>query len=45
MVHRVAPAENPRVAICVLAEEAGGGGAIAAPIAGQWLRYFFELGY
>jgi penicillin-binding protein 2 len=40
-----APAENPRVAICVLAEEAGGGGAIAAPIAGQWLRYFFELGY
>jgi penicillin-binding protein 2 len=40
-----APAENPRVAICVMAEEAGGGGAIAAPIAGQWLRYFFELGY
>jgi penicillin-binding protein 2 len=40
-----APAENPRVAICVMAEEAGGGGAIAAPIAGKWLRYFFELGY
>lgn len=40
-----APAENPRVAICVMAEEAGGGGAIAAPFAGQWLRYFFELGY
>lgn len=40
-----APAENPRVALCVMAEEAGGGGAIAAPIAGEWLRYFFELGY
>ncbi|MCS7209384.1 MAG: penicillin-binding transpeptidase domain-containing protein, partial [Fimbriimonadales bacterium] len=40
-----APAENPRVAICVMAEEAGGGSAIAAPIAGKWLRYFFELGY
>ncbi|MDW8105855.1 MAG: penicillin-binding protein 2 [Armatimonadota bacterium] len=40
-----APAENPRVVVCVMAEEAGGGGAIAAPIAGQWLRYFFELGY
>ncbi|GIV07575.1 MAG: penicillin-binding protein 2 [Fimbriimonadales bacterium] len=40
-----APAENPRVAICVMAEEAGGGGAIAAPIAGAWMRYFFELGY
>ncbi|MFN7017785.1 MAG: penicillin-binding protein 2 [Fimbriimonadales bacterium] len=40
-----APAENPRVALCVMAEEAGGGGAVAAPIAGQWLRYFFELGY
>ncbi|MFN4034037.1 MAG: penicillin-binding protein 2 [Fimbriimonadales bacterium] len=40
-----APAENPRVAICVMAEEAGGGGAVAAPIAGAWLRHFFELGY
>lgn len=40
-----APADNPRVVVCVMAEEAGGGGAIAAPIAGEWLRYFFELGY
>ncbi len=40
-----APADNPRIAICVMAEEAGGGGAIAAPVAGEWLRYFFELGY
>lgn len=40
-----APAENPRVALCVMAEEAGGGGAVAAPIAGAWMRYFFELGY
>ena len=40
-----APADQPRVVVCVMAEEAGGGGAIAAPIAGAWLRTFFELGY
>lgn len=40
-----APAEQPRVVVCVMLEEAGGGGAMAAPIAGEWLRTFFELGY
>ncbi len=38
-----APADNPRVVVCVMAEEAGGGGAIAAPIAGGWLKTYFEL--
>lgn len=40
-----APADQPRVVVCVIAEESGEGGAIAAPIAGAWLRTFFELGY
>lgn len=40
-----APADQPRVVVCVMAEESGRGGAIAAPIAGAWLRTFFELGY
>lgn len=40
-----APADQPRVVVCVMAEESGGGGAVAAPIAGEWLRAFFELGY
>ena len=36
-----APADKPKVAICVLAEESGSGGAVAAPIARQVLdRYF-----
>ncbi len=38
-----APAENPRVALCVMAEEAGHGGAIAVPIAAAWLKTFFEM--
>lgn len=37
-----APAENPQVVVCVMAEEAGGGGAVAAPIAGEWLKTYFE---
>ncbi len=37
-----APAENPRVALCVMAEEAGHGGEIAVPIAAAWLKTFFE---
>jgi penicillin-binding protein 2 len=37
-----APAENPRVALCVMAEEAGHGGEIAVPIAAEWLKTFFE---
>jgi penicillin-binding protein 2 len=38
-----APAENPRVALCVMAEEAGHGGEIAVPIATEWLKTFFEV--
>jgi penicillin-binding protein 2 len=36
-----APAENPRVALCVMAEEAGHGGEVAVPIATEWLKTFF----
>ena len=40
-----APADKPKVAICVLAEESGSGGAVAAPIARQVLdRYFTKYG-
>lgn len=38
-----APADNPRVAICVMAEEAGHGGEVAVPIAQKWLQAFFDL--
>lgn len=36
-----APAENPEVAVAVLLENAGGGGSMAAPIAGKWLEAWF----
>ncbi|HEX2955976.1 MAG TPA: penicillin-binding protein 2 [Chitinispirillaceae bacterium] len=36
-----APVENPVIAISVVVENAGHGGSIAAPIAGNVLRYFF----
>ncbi|MCS7066861.1 MAG: penicillin-binding protein 2, partial [Fimbriimonadales bacterium] len=36
-----APAENPRVVVCVLAEEAGHGSEVAVPIAAEWLKTFF----
>jgi len=36
-----APLENPVIAIAVVVENAGHGGSIAAPIAGDVLRYFF----
>lgn len=36
-----APVENPVIAIAVVVENAGHGGSIAAPIAGDILRYFF----
>ncbi len=39
-----APAENPRVVVCVMAEEAGHGSEVAVPIAAEWLRTFFETG-
>ena len=36
-----APAENPRLVVTVVVEEAGSGGQIAAPIARRiWDRYF-----
>lgn len=37
-----APVENPKVALCVMAEEAGHGGEVAVPIAREWLKAFFE---
>ena len=37
------PAEKPRIAIAVLAEFAGHGGSIAAPIAGKLLRQFYGI--
>ncbi len=37
-----APADKPKVAICVLAEEAGSGGSVAAPIARKVLDKYFE---
>jgi penicillin-binding protein 2 len=36
-----APRENPRIAFCVMVENAGFGGAVAAPIARQLLEAFF----
>lgn len=36
-----APVDNPVIAIAVVVENAGHGGSIAAPIAGDILRYFF----
>jgi penicillin-binding protein 2 len=36
-----APAQNPEVAICVLLENAGGGGANSAPLAGQMFKRYF----
>jgi penicillin-binding protein 2 len=37
-----APVENPVIAIAVVVENAGHGGSVAAPIAGNVLRYFFS---
>ncbi len=39
-----APAENPRVVLCVMAEEAGHGSEVAVPIAAEWLKTFFGGG-
>ena len=40
-----APYENPEVAICVMVENGGSGGGVAAPIAGRFLkRYFYYQG-
>lgn len=37
-----APKENPTIAMCVFIENAGFGGAVAAPIASQLLKAFFN---
>ncbi|MDR2728659.1 MAG: penicillin-binding protein 2 [Chitinispirillales bacterium] len=37
-----APYNDPVIAVAVVVENAGGGGAVAAPIAGELLRYFFS---
>lgn len=40
-----APAEQPRLCIAVVVENAGSGGAVAAPIAGRLLKTAFAGGY
>ena len=37
-----APIDNPAIAVAVVVENAGGGGANAAPIAGALMKYFFS---
>lgn len=37
-----APAEKPEIAVAVLLEHGGHGGAVAAPIAGDFLEKYFE---
>lgn len=37
-----APADHPEVAVAVILENAGHGGAEAAPVAGGWLREYFR---
>ena len=41
----VFPARNPQYVVVVLAENAGGGGASAAPIGGQIIHKMMEMGY
>ncbi|MFZ5516422.1 MAG: penicillin-binding protein 2 [Candidatus Zhuqueibacterota bacterium] len=36
-----APVDNPQIAICVLIENGGGGGAVAAPIAREVIKNYF----
>ncbi|MEM7008342.1 MAG: penicillin-binding transpeptidase domain-containing protein, partial [Thermodesulfobacteriota bacterium] len=38
-----APAENPKIAVTVLIEHGGKGGAVAAPIAGKIIEYYKKL--
>jgi len=37
-----APVDNPAIAVAVVVENAGGGGANAAPVAGALMKYFFS---
>ncbi len=38
-----APADDPRIAVAVLIEHGGGGGAIAAPVAGEVIRAYLGI--
>jgi penicillin-binding protein 2 len=38
-----APADDPQIAIAVIAENAGGGGAIAAPMAREIMKAYFRI--
>jgi penicillin-binding protein 2 len=38
-----APADDPKILVCVLVENAGHGGSVAAPIAGKIMNTFFQL--
>lgn len=40
-----APAENPKIAFCVLVEYGGGGGTVAAPVAKDILQACIDAGY
>jgi penicillin-binding protein 2 len=39
-----APADDPKIVLAVLVENAGGGGAIAAPIAGRIMKAYLRIG-
>ena len=40
-----APAEDPKIAVCVFLERGGQGGDVAAPVAGSIFDYYFRNGY
>ncbi|OQX95542.1 penicillin-binding protein 2 [candidate division KSB1 bacterium 4572_119] len=37
-----APFDKPKIALCILIENGGSGGAVAAPLGGDVIRYFFN---
>jgi penicillin-binding protein 2 len=39
-----APAQEPKILVCVLVENAGHGGSVAAPIAGKIINAYLQLG-
>ncbi len=38
-----APKENPRILVCVIVENAGHGGSVAAPIVGKIIKTYYEI--